>query len=235
MYLSMNMQTLQILHKHPSMNCVFNLVYLEYPTQPCRICDVDLALKNRSELELKLMYRNLSGKEDIPSDYKEQVLELVSMIPITDVDTAEVARLAATVGPHDKKKYHYVKGQFSSFFNQPVFDDTPRNMEFVKSERTGIFMPTYSQEATAKRMARDNVVKAPKEPKEPRAPKEPGEASSRPKAGSSTGKVWDIADEIAVSITDEKALRKSVIDKCVQEGINKSTASVQFGKWRNSR
>jgi dTDP-4-dehydrorhamnose 3,5-epimerase-like enzyme len=49
------------------------------------------------------------------------------------------------------------------------------------------------------------------------------------------GKVWDIADEISKTITDAKALRKSVIDRCVQEGINQSTASVQFGKWKNSQ
>lgn len=235
MYISMNMQTLQITHKHPSMNCILNLVYLECPNEAHRVCDVDLGIKSRSELELKLMYKNLSGDDKIPPDYKELVTEMVCAIPVTDVDVAEVARLAATVGPHDKKKYRYVKGQFSSFFNQPIFDDTPKNMEFVKNDRTGILMPTYSQEAVAKRMAKDNVVKAPKAPREHKAPREPGEASSRPKAGSSTGKVWDIADEIAATITDEKALRKSVIEKCVQEGINSSTASVQFGKWKNSR
>ena len=232
MYISMNMQTLQILHKHPSMNCILNLVHLESPNESCRVCDVDLALKKRSELELKIMFKNLTGSDHIPADYKDQVLELVCAIPVTDVDVAEVARLAATVGPHDKKKYRYVKGQFSSFFNQPLFDDTPKNLTFVKSESTGMMMPVYNDEQKAKRAVRDNVVKTPREPK---APKEPGEASSRPKAGSATGKVWDIADEIAATITDEKALRKSVIDKCTQEGINKSTASVQFGKWRNSR
>lgn len=235
MYISMNMQTLQILHKHPSMNCVLNLVHLEFPNQSCRVCDVDLAIKGRSELELKLMFKSMTGKDSIPPDYKEQVLELVCAIPVTDVDVAEVARLAAVVGPHDKKKYTYVKGQFSSFFNQPVFDDTPKNIEFVKNERTGLMMPVYNDETKVKRAALNNVVKAAREPKEPRAPKEPGEASSRPKSGSATGKVWDIADEVALTLTDEKALRKSVIDKCVQEGINKSTASVQFGKWKCSR
>ena len=232
MYISMNMQTLQILHKHPSMNCVLNLVHLESPNQACRICDVDLAIKSRSELELKLMYKNLTGKDTIPPDYKEQVSELVCAIQVSDVDVGEVARLAATVGPHDKKKYTYIKGQFSSFFNQPIFDDTPKNIQFEKNERTGLMMPVYTDEPKAKRAARENVVK---EPREPKAPKEPGEASSRPKAGSATGKVWDIADEVALTLTDEKALRKSVIDKCIQEGINKSTASVQFGKWRSSR
>ena len=42
-------------------------------------------------------------------------------------------------------------------------------------------------------------------------------------------------NEISKTITDAKALRKSVIDRCVQEGINQSTASVQFGKWKNSQ
>lgn len=231
MYISIDMQRMLVLHKHPSMNVVLNLVYLECPDHTCQVSDMDLCLKHKSELELKMLYRNLIGP-DLPNDFKEQIIHhIINNIPVTEADPEEVARLASTVGPNDKKKYKYVRGQFSSFMTPTVFDNTPKDLKFEKNERTGILMPVASSVAVKP----ERRTSVPKAPKEPRAPKDPSEPAGRPKAGSATGRVWEIADEVAETITDEKALRKSVIDKCIQEGINKSTASVQFGKWKTSR
>lgn len=59
-------------------------------------------------------------------------------------------------------------------------------------------------------------------------------AGARPKAGTSTGRVWDIADEVSARLgLADKVVRKEVIELCAAEGINASTASVQFGKWKN--
>jgi hypothetical protein len=72
----------------------------------------------------------------------------------------------------------------------------------------------------------------------PAAPKPraaPSGPATRPKAGTSTGKVWDLADALAAKHTDAKALRKAVIEACEAEGINASTASVQFGKWKSAQ
>lgn len=232
MYISIDMQRMMVLHKHPSMNVVLNLVHLEYPSTEVHVSDIDLALKHKSELEMKMLYKNIYQKDNIPPDFKEHVMHYVlNVMKTTDVDVGELQRLAQLVGPHDKKKYMYVKGQYSSFANQAVFDDTPKNMKFVESLRTGIKMPVFDSTPKAVR-ALATKSDTPKEPKAPRAPADP---SGRPKAGSATGKVWEIADEVAATITDEKALRKSVIEKCTQAGINSSTASVQFGKWRASR
>lgn len=79
----------------------------------------------------------------------------------------------------------------------------------------------------------------PAQPKAPRAPRAPSSAATgeahRPKSGTSTGKVWDIADKLfALGLTD-KELRKQVIAECEGEGVNASTASVQFGKWKSSK
>lgn len=63
-------------------------------------------------------------------------------------------------------------------------------------------------------------------------------AAARPKAGTSTGQVWDIADEVSATFTNDKtgkAVRKEVIERCEAAGINKSTAGVQFGKWAASQ
>lgn len=77
----------------------------------------------------------------------------------------------------------------------------------------------------------------------PAAPKQrptPSGPATRPKAGTSTGKVWDIADELYATTVagqgkDLKTLRADVMARCEAEGINPSTASVQFGKWKASQ
>lgn len=67
----------------------------------------------------------------------------------------------------------------------------------------------------------------------------PSGPATRPKAGSSTGRVWDIADEESAKYgaadRTGKEVRRVVIARCEAEGINPSTASVQFGKWKSSQ
>lgn len=60
---------------------------------------------------------------------------------------------------------------------------------------------------------------------------------ARPKPGSATGRVWDICDaalSTAGKVTDWKAFKKAVLLLGTKEGINESTVSVQFGKWKLS-
>ena len=85
------------------------------------------------------------------------------------------------------------------------------------------------------RSTRKQPVKIAPPPKEPPAKK--SAAPSRPSAGSATGKVWAIADEVAEEIggDDPKAWRAAVLSKCEEAGINKGTASTQFGKWKATR
>lgn len=54
---------------------------------------------------------------------------------------------------------------------------------------------------------------------------------TRPKDGTTTGRVWAIADEISAK-KGEPADRKTVIEQVVAEGLNASTGATQYGKWR---
>ena len=62
-----------------------------------------------------------------------------------------------------------------------------------------------------------------------RKPSDPSAPPSRPKAGTATGKVWEIADSMP------EADRAEVIAACEAEGINASTAKTQYGKWRKAQ
>lgn len=58
---------------------------------------------------------------------------------------------------------------------------------------------------------------------------------ARPKAGSTTGRVWvmcDTAHNAAGEVKDWKLFKKGIIVAGIVEGINESTVSVQFGKWK---
>ena len=56
----------------------------------------------------------------------------------------------------------------------------------------------------------------------------------RPDAGSITGKLWDIADEIS-NAQGTPALRKPVVDRYLAEvpGANQATANTQYARWVN--
>lgn len=53
----------------------------------------------------------------------------------------------------------------------------------------------------------------------------------RPKTGTKTGRVWEIADELSKK-AKKPASRKAVLEKTNGEGINSATAATQYGRWR---
>lgn len=64
-----------------------------------------------------------------------------------------------------------------------------------------------------------------------------GLAPARPKAGTTTGRVWDVCDNVLKgdALTSEKALRAAIIAECTSLGIDPSTAATQYSKWNRAR
>lgn len=54
---------------------------------------------------------------------------------------------------------------------------------------------------------------------------------TRPTAGTKTGRVWEIADELSAA-KGGPAERKDVMERGKAEDINPSTVMTQFGRWR---
>lgn len=80
-------------------------------------------------------------------------------------------------------------------------------------------------------------AKAPAIPKPAKATKQPGDA---PKKTSICGYIWEICNKHYDSVKGKnkevtKEMRSAIIAECEKEGINKSTASVQFGKWKATK
>ena len=70
----------------------------------------------------------------------------------------------------------------------------------------------------------------------PARPKKEKSADVAPKKTSTCGYVWDICakHKAATPAADDKTLRAAIMAECEHEGINKSTAAVQYGKWKSS-
>ena len=58
----------------------------------------------------------------------------------------------------------------------------------------------------------------------------------RPAEGTTTGRVWDICDRVYSMQNPPKIPNKEqIIQLCVNDGINPSTAATQYGKWKASK
>lgn len=55
----------------------------------------------------------------------------------------------------------------------------------------------------------------------------------RPKPGTKTGRVWDIADLVSRE-TGRKATRQEVVERVVASGGNEGTASTQYHEWQKA-
>ena len=75
----------------------------------------------------------------------------------------------------------------------------------------------------------DPTTPVPKEEKDPHAP------PVRPKALSTTGLVWELADVEFVKAGNQLPDRAKVIAACEAEGINPSTAATQYAKWKKEK
>ena len=85
-----------------------------------------------------------------------------------------------------------------------------------------------AKKAPAKKAA--EAAEAPAE-KAPKVEKITQHGVTRPKDGTATGNVWKIADEISAA-EGGPAPRVSVLEAAAEAGINPSTATTQYGRWR---
>lgn len=103
--------------------------------------------------------------------------------------------------------------------------------------------PIATLEAEVARLCPDEPAGEPKPEKKAREPRAAGEAPERPKATSTTGLVWDLADQQFgilhpsgdASTADWKIIRAGVMDACETEGINSATAATQYSKWKAAK
>ena len=64
-------------------------------------------------------------------------------------------------------------------------------------------------------------------------PKDRPVVYSRPRPGTRTGRVWEVADEVTRE-KGRRAPRSEVVDRVAAEGGNRATANTQYQRWKSS-
>lgn len=191
-------------------------------------------------------------------------LEIVKVVPTMEQALSWAEALMPyndflVVGTENKEYSCYTHYELASIYHNATGDTVPREMEYAKLLQGVVHLAKNwaVDETEAETIQEEYGVTVPDEPEPPRvavvaaplpdtAPSgksrpaaAPAKAPGRPKPGSSTGKVWDIADKVLADHADmglnAKELRATVIAQCEAEGINPSTAATQFGKWKKAQ
>lgn len=74
-------------------------------------------------------------------------------------------------------------------------------------------------------------VAAPKAEKAPKVERAQSNGITKPKDGSTTGRIWDIADSISKK-KGSPATRAEVLEQTGKEEINEATVATQYQRWR---
>lgn len=223
-----------VLYRHQDLNSVFNLMALECNHLAVVVMNEDHSYSTFTDLELKLLYQNLTGQKY--TGYSREILEnnvrgLMKALPETELvgfELAVQAHQAHNTGEEgDNRFYQYMRGQ-----RIPAQYSTPYTAPALK-------LPagyTPKQVAPETPPASVNAVAGVPAPL-PAAPRPVTTPTSAPKAGSTTGRVWEIAEIQLEKLGsgNMKELRRAIVSACENEGINPSTASVQYGKWKTTK
>lgn len=221
MYVSLDMQNMRIVHKHSSVNAVCGLVHIELPDVAVNVCPIDMTVKHKTDMEIKMLFRScFPGQADhIPvSEMKSKILQFAEEFPVTDLDELEVKRQADSIRDGDKKAYKYVKGSFRASRPAELFADATGD-----AARASATVPASS----AARPVRPAAA--------PRA------ATGAPRASGVREKIWAVADrmwEEAGKPTEKStvlALRKDIMNALEQDGVKRTSSSNELGNWQKAR
>lgn len=205
----------------------------------------DMARKNYaafSMMELaQLYFQAIGGPGGRINGYEEAVKLCASTAETLPVDDTTEDDLSDRLG-HVLPPTNVADGRIhagASVVQHPEYGNTGKvEAKAGKSKKMEVTV-TEQPVDPSRGPAKPTKVSKSKTPKsdKPKAPKVPRDPSGRPASGTSTGKVWDIADKLSKGVKDvtTKEFRTKVVEACVKEGINQSTAGVQFGKWKGSK
>lgn len=216
MYVSIDRDHMRVMHKHHEMRVVCDLVHIEAPHVASISCPMDMCLKDKTELELKLLYRNTVGGDHIPHDVRDKVMAFIAALPESDVVPEEVRRQAANIKDGDSKPYQYVKGAYHPARPGLLFDILSSN--------------TQAPQGTANTVAPSNSAARPQRP------------AAAPRQGGVREVIWAVADRMweAASKPTEKsavlALRKAIMSTLETENsVKRTSSSNELGNWAKAR
>lgn len=245
MFIVIDRARLCVLYKHPNQTALVSLANLEIPEAAIVVMsatDPD-SFERFTDFELKVLFENICGEKHTGYNRPFLIKSVVMLVRLLDesvINPMEVEQQLASVGETDEQ-FKYQPGSNTPSAQLELYAPkalvsvagyTPAHkLYYVPDERQRVFKRAaggINPHLAAGFAAQD------KEPSAPRV--RSSEPSAQPVSGSKTGRVWAIAEECFLKYpTIDKVLRKMVADACEAEGLNSSTMSVQYGRWKSTK
>lgn len=222
MYALLDKERMCVLYKHQDLGALMNLMHIEASEFSAVIVASRTPWDRFTDLELKTLYSNLCGQK-YEGYNRDNLVHLINSyldsLEVSKINVGEVAIQANSIGFSDDQYYRYLPGSSTPQVLNEVFKHIPLTavQGFVPSATPTLPVKTAPVRAT---QAATGIT-----------------TPSAPSPKGATGMVWVIADRILAEVgsADIKALRKAIVTACEAQGINPSTASVQYGKWRQTK
>lgn len=237
MFVSIDMDTLRILHKHHDQFVLNGLSFLEAPHHSIRNENVDSPhfLLGMTALDIRILYRNTTGDDPTGTDdqvMREMIAKLVTdHMPPTLALQAEVdAQLKAV----EDDLYNGIPWKYALGAKVPakaidLFPLSCKPLDAIDKHKAAQLAPQ-----------RRAVREAPK-------PKAPAESAPQPapaakqRASSVRPVIWQHADEAWAAAGSPKdtatvlALRKQMMVDLEAKGVKKTSSSNELGNWMKAR
>ena len=244
MYLLIDRDKMCVRHRHPQLSVLLNMAHIEVSHCATFITPEEFPVNfdSLTDLELKLLYQNMCGQKYTAYPNKESlisaVMQLCRLLPESKINGFEASLQSASISEANAGFYKYAPGCANASAQQELY--TPAAL-VTGAALIPVHTPTISARAAPTPVAvyanpiTTQAVAAPYVAAKSSAP---ATATSAPKSGK-TARVWEIAEGILEQYparpTDWKLIRKLVVEACEAEGINGSTAGVQYSKFKVSK
>lgn len=238
MFISIDMDTLRILHKHHDQFVLNGLSFLEAPHHSIRNENVDSEhfLLGMTPLEIRMLYRNTTGDDPTGTDdlvMREIIAKLVTdhMPPTLALQPEVDAQLKAV----EDDLYNGIPWKYALGAKVPakaieLFPLSCKPLDAIDKHKAAQLAPQR---------------RAPRAAPKPKAPAEsaPQPAPAAKQRSSSVRPViWEVADAMwaeAGKPTDKTvvlALRKEMMNKLeTDRGVKKTSSSNELGNWMKAR
>lgn len=238
MFVSINMDTLRILHKHHDQFVLNGLSFLEAPHHSIRNENVDSEnfLLGLSSLDVRILYKNTTG-EDVTGTDDQVLREMLAMLVVNHMPPTLALQdeVQAQITAVEDDLYNGIAWKYALGAKVPA-----KAIELVPLHCKPLdHIDTHkaAQRAPQARAVRGATVAPPPAESAPTAPAPP-----KARASSVRPTIWAVADEMwqaAGSPTDTPvvlALRKKMMAELEEKhAVKKTSSSNELGNWMKAR
>jgi len=231
MYVLINRDEMTIPHKHQSFRVLADLAWIEIKNNNYHIVPVEseASFVEFTPMELEMLYRNITNSEP-PKVSKMQlvrvIFSLVDKIKETQATEFEAETQAAKVTEDSDANWFYVFGSFAPGKKNGLFSPPCKAVKISDIEIETLLNRKEPANSATEKTANSNT-----------------RVSNRSGNTPSKGRelIWKIADkqweEHGKPIDKQKilAIRKLIMDELEMQGVKRTSASSELGKWQKEQ